>query len=78
MLASVNCPTATQQAVVDEIAAALREAAKWREDFCMDYRMKCDEQTKALHVEIEQLRAERDRAVAARLAEETLNAPPPA
>lgn len=40
-------------------AAALRQWAEERENFHMDYRMKCDEQTKALHVEIERLQEER-------------------
>jgi hypothetical protein len=40
-----------------DAAAALREAHAERESFYADYRMKCDEQTKALHVEVERLRA---------------------
>ena len=34
-------------------------------DFHMAYRLKCDEETKALHAELERLRSERDAAAAA-------------
>lgn len=40
-----------------DAAQALREAHAERESFHMDYRMKCDEQTKEAHAEVERLRA---------------------
>ena len=38
-----------------EAAAALRDLVRERDEFYMDYRMKCDVETKRLHVENERL-----------------------
>ena len=46
--------------VAIEAADEIERLRAERDSFYMDYRMKCDEQTKALHVEVERLRAERD------------------
>jgi hypothetical protein len=43
-----------------QAAAAIRELLKERDDFHIDYRMKCDVETKRLHVEIERLRGLQD------------------
>jgi len=71
-LASVNCPTATQQAVVDEAAAALREADQQRTRVEQALVSGAEDMRKARNqildmlVEIGNLREERD-ALRARL-----------
>ena len=47
-----------------QIAANARDRAEQeRESFYIDYRMKCDEETKALHVKLERAEQERSRAI---------------
>jgi hypothetical protein len=47
-----------------DAADALERLVAERDTFYTDYRMKCDKQTKALHVQIDRLTAERDALLA--------------
>lgn len=59
-LAQKCMPEEISQTPYDALRAAVEKMVRERDDFYMDYRMKCDEKTKELHVKLERAEAERD------------------